>query len=53
MKKIKKVYPFKTDNKISYIYESSDGGKTVYRRKIGDYHTMRELIVLGEPIFNN
>lgn len=30
------------DNK-KYIYESPDGGKTVYRRQFGDY-TERELI---------
>jgi len=27
-----------------YIYESPDGGKTVYRRRFLDYDTPRELI---------
>ena len=27
----------------SYIYESPDGGKTIYRRKLGDYDN-RKLI---------
>ena len=27
-----------------WIYESPDGGKTVYRRKFGDYETSRELV---------
>lgn len=27
-----------------YIYESPDGGKTVYRREIGQPHNTRELI---------
>ena len=52
MKKIKKIYRSRTDNKVSYIYESPDGGKTVYRRKLGDYSS-RQLMVLGKPIFNN
>jgi len=30
-----------------YIYESPDKGKTVYRRKFGDYHN-RELVPLTE-----
>jgi len=30
-----------------YIYESPDNGKTVYRRKFGDYHN-RELVPLTE-----
>tara|TARA_R110000824_G_scaffold134841_1_gene297851 strand:+ start:167 stop:499 length:333 start_codon:yes stop_codon:yes gene_type:complete len=28
----------------TYIYESPDGGKTVYRREFGDYETPRELV---------
>lgn len=27
-----------------YIYESPDGGKTVYRREFGQPHNTRELI---------
>jgi len=27
-----------------YIYESPDGGKTIYRRKFGDYDSKRELV---------
>lgn len=27
-----------------YIYESPDGGKTVYRREFGDYDSKRELV---------
>ena len=34
-----------------YIYESPDGGKTLYRRKAGDYDTPREQIVSdGNPL---
>jgi hypothetical protein len=32
------------DNKKAYIYESPDGGETIYRRKFGDYDTPRELV---------
>tara|TARA_A100000164_G_C21653073_1_gene651225 strand:- start:23 stop:490 length:468 start_codon:yes stop_codon:yes gene_type:complete len=31
-----------------YIYESPDKGKTVYRRKFGDYDSPRELISTNE-----
>ena len=31
-----------------YIYESPDKGKTVYRRKFGDYDSPRELISVEE-----
>ena len=31
-----------------YIYESPDKGKTVYRRKFGDYDSPRELITTNE-----
>lgn len=30
-----------------YIYESPDGGKTVYRRKFRDYNSKRELVTDG------
>jgi len=33
---------------IKYIYESPDKGKTVYRRKFGDYDSPRELISVEE-----
>ncbi len=33
------------DQRIRYIYESPDGGKTIYRRPMGDYDsTVRELV---------
>ncbi len=38
--------------KIKYIYESPDNGKTVYRRPFGDYDTPRELIK-GEKVEEN
>ena len=28
----------------AYIYESPDGGTTIYRRKLGDPHHKRELV---------
>jgi hypothetical protein len=28
----------------SYIYESPDGGNTIYRRKMGEPHHTRELV---------
>ena len=31
-------------DKEKYIYESPDGGKTVYRRIFGDYNSKRELV---------
>ena len=31
----------------SYIFESPDGGKTIYRRKLGEPHDKRELISNG------
>ena len=33
-----------SDDAETYIYESPDGGKTVYRRKFGDYSGNREKI---------
>ena len=30
--------------KKSYMYESPDGGNTIYRREFGDYNTPREKI---------
>lgn len=33
----------KERDKDKWIYESSDGGKTIYRRKFGDYDN-RELV---------
>lgn len=33
----------------NYIYESPDGGQTVYRRPIGSYLDQRELIIEQEP----
>ena len=32
------------DNKKRYIYESPDGGNTIYRREFGDYDNPRELM---------
>ena len=37
-------YFLNEDNKKTYIYESPDGGETIYRRKFGDYETPRELV---------
>ena len=31
-----------------WIYESPDGGKTIYRRKVGSSHESRELYVQGK-----
>lgn len=39
--------------KIVYIYESPDGGKTIYRRKFMAPHHTRELLVLDIPINPN
>lgn len=36
-----------TQEQTSYIFESPDGGKTVYRRKMGEPHDKRELISNG------
>jgi hypothetical protein len=36
------------DYKEKYIFESPDGGITVYRRKIGEPHDKRELISNGQ-----
>ena len=41
-KKIR-AYFHNEDNEETYIYESPDGGETVYRRRAGDYGN-RELI---------
>ena len=40
-----------TDNDTGYIYESPDGGKTVYKRKEGS--DKRELVKDWEKIKNN
>lgn len=32
------------EEKKDYIYESPDGGKTVYRREFGTPHDTRELV---------
>ena len=34
----------------TYIYESPDGGKTIYRREAGDYDNKEELDKDGNPI---
>jgi hypothetical protein len=36
-----------TQEQASYIFESPDGGKTIYRRKMGEPHDKRELISNG------
>ena len=40
-KKIRSYFLDET-NKTTYIYESPDGGKTVYRRKFGDHSGNKE-----------
>jgi len=35
--KVEELFPTK------YIYESTDGGKTIYRRKFGDYDNKEQL----------
>ena len=35
----------KNKNKDKYIYESPDGGKTIYQRRVGD--TEKTLVVRG------
>ena len=32
------------DEMVKYIYESPDGGETIYRRKFNDHENGRELI---------
>ena len=34
----------------TYVYESPDGGKTVYRRKLGDYDNKEQVDKDGNPI---
>ena len=41
-------FKFETDKK--YIYESPDGGKTIYRREMGVYDEKRELIQQNAPM---
>jgi len=36
--------------KVTYIYESPDGGKTVTRRPMGGDWTQKEVIQISEPI---
>ena len=47
-KRVRQYYWDNTEPTVSdepvYIYESPDGGETVYRRKIGDYDTPREQV---------
>ena len=33
-----------------YIYESPDGGKTLYRRKLGDYDNREQIDSDGNPL---
>jgi hypothetical protein len=40
---------FADENHDRYIYESPDGGKTLYRRKFGDYDSPREKVFEKEP----
>lgn len=35
--KVKELFP------TEYIYESPDGGETIYRRKLGDYDNKKQL----------
>ena len=35
---------------MKYIYESTDNGKTIYRRPIGVKHAERELVDLDEIV---
>ena len=46
-KEFEKVGEMSTLND-KWIYESPDGGKTVYRRKIGSSHESRELYIEGK-----
>ena len=45
MKLGKKIRNYFLDesNKATYIYESPDGGETVYRRRVGDYGNREKL----------
>tara|TARA_B100000424_G_scaffold271283_1_gene273379 strand:- start:2556 stop:2804 length:249 start_codon:yes stop_codon:yes gene_type:complete len=45
MKLGKKIrnYFLNESNKATYIYESPDGGETVYRRRVGDYENREKL----------
>ena len=45
MKLGKKIRNYFLDesNKATYIYESPDGGETVYRRRVGDYENREKL----------
>ena len=42
-RKIKELYPDMMGGEPKYIYESPDGGKTVYQRKLGDYDNKNQL----------
>ena len=37
-------YTSNPDDPRNYVYESPDGGKTVYRRRFGEYDGIREEI---------
>ena len=42
--KVKEIF------ETTYVYESPDGGKTVYRRKLGDYDNKEQVDKDGNPI---
>ena len=42
--KVEELFPTK------YIYESPDGGKTVYQRKLGDYNNKKQLNLFDNSV---
>ena len=51
--KVVREMSWKEDDKLSekaYIYESPDGGKTMYRRKADDYDNKEQVDTDGNPL---
>ena len=48
--KIKELYPDMMGGKPKYIYESPDGGTTIYQRKLGDYDNKNQLNLFDNSI---
>ena len=45
-----KTVGFEFPTEGEWIYESPDGGQTIYRRKMGDVNTQRELVKQKAPL---
>ena len=48
--RVPSVYLTGTVGLGNYIYESPDGGKTVYRREVGDYDNKEQVDNNGNPL---